>query len=295
MWKVVKDFLSGVSSLTNERLRSPFLASFSLAVIIVNYPLTLTLLSIENNTKYKIEYIDNYTFDLGWPLGLSLVYTFLVPLGNVFVTWVLEFINNLKEAFVLHAKKHTPFAKELARDYFKVYDDKMREAQRITSEVLAREKEITESHVQEREELSREMEALSIFSLILDSKSSDHKYVGNMFSEVKNTSFPSTLLEFCAIVNPDNSDALFVGALVDIVNFLEQKLQEEGVAEFVVKQDRTCFEHLQRGYPSTLFLLIMRSLKIIRRSLKPLEMDIYSYETQNGNEFLRRIQQKDYP
>ena len=117
MWNNFKGWLQNIFSAANNRMDNPFLASYVLSLIIINYRIPLYIIS-EAKIQDKLDFINAENINFTLPLVVALLYTFIYPLISIAFDFILEVLINLRELAILHAKKQTPFGKDRAKQYF---------------------------------------------------------------------------------------------------------------------------------------------------------------------------------
>lgn len=135
----MKDFLESLKGNISDRLNNPFLSSFLIALVILNYKFFFVLFSDDdyNSKFYYIDYVlhdDSYWFIFKtiflWPLLTAAFYTFVWPALDVWISYFSQLISNWKKKKLLSALRAETVAKEEQEEYFRNYDQKILAAQK---------------------------------------------------------------------------------------------------------------------------------------------------------------------
>lgn len=89
------DKVSEVWDAIVERVRNPFLSSFIISWLAVNYKLVLVATSSEFKLAEKFVFVDNYVAApqalakmVGWPTAGALLYTVVLPFANTLFSYL---------------------------------------------------------------------------------------------------------------------------------------------------------------------------------------------------------------
>lgn len=121
-----KSLLDELIDNVKNRLSGGLFSSYLISVALVNYRVAPVLFSVEHYKK-SYAYIDSVLYPdfhscvlklVVWPLGLALLYTFLIPLIEIRVDVIKEWIADFRRKTLLRVKQEQTISVEERRVYF---------------------------------------------------------------------------------------------------------------------------------------------------------------------------------
>lgn len=162
MFKEIKDFFTNAAN----RASNPFISSFFLSWIVINYNITLALfnkLKYEEQIRIIQQQLSDWHLSILYPLIYSISYALLIPLTDVLYTYFEATISNLKELMVLRSKKIRPYSTNDAKRMFTELQDEIKEKE---SENINTYTQFTNEILKLKLQLAQTQEKLNIYSAL---------------------------------------------------------------------------------------------------------------------------------
>jgi hypothetical protein len=147
VFKELKEFFANAAM----RVGNPFLSSFFLSWLVINYKITLVIfnnIDYENQIKIITAELNDTQSTIVYPLIYALFYTLALPFFDIIYTYFDSSINNLKEFIILRSKKIKPYS--------------TKDAKKIFSDLQLQIKEKDDENVNQYTKLSSEIASLKI-------------------------------------------------------------------------------------------------------------------------------------
>ncbi|MGC4059619.1 MAG: hypothetical protein QM749_01660 [Aquabacterium sp.] len=153
-----KDLFDEVWTNIKARVENPFLSSFLISWIFVNYKVLIVLFG-EGSYAPKIEYIESFLYGdvgvkwwslLGVPLGFAIFYTFIWPFFDIKISQCVEIFANMKQKSILTERRKMHIDVDEQAQYFEKFDREIADAKSKVAGVYA-------SLLREREESNKKI------------------------------------------------------------------------------------------------------------------------------------------